>query len=97
MAMRTDDITGAQTSTKGLGVFSHHQRRQYNETNNTADIFGAKSGTLKKGPTTQRVSNPLSPDYQFLGRDDLDNKLNPYSVSKKEKVTADAAQKEAQK
>jgi len=51
---------------------------------------------LKKGPATQRVSNPLDPDYQFLGKDELDNKLNPYSVTKKEKSAADIAKKDGQ-
>lgn len=33
----------------------------------TDDIEGAKSGSLKKGPTTNRISNPLDPSYQIPG------------------------------
>ena len=63
----TNDIEGAQTSTKGLGVFAHHQRKDYTNTNKIDDIAGSTVGSLKKGPTTNRISNPLNPDYYIPG------------------------------
>lgn len=66
-SLDTQDIEGAKTSTKGLGVFAHHQRTGFNKTNRIDDIAGSTVGSLKKGPTTNRVSNPLNPDYVIPG------------------------------
>ena len=43
----------------------------------TDDIDGAKSGSLKKGPTTNRISNPLDPDYAIPGQKEFGDS-NPY-------------------
>ncbi|CDW78556.1 UNKNOWN [Stylonychia lemnae] len=81
-SLRTEDITGAKASTKGLGVFSeNHDRKDYRQTNKTDDIEGAKSGSLRKGPATNRISNPLDPDYQIPGSKEL-GEQNPYSQTK---------------
>lgn len=41
-SLRTDDITGAKASTKGLGVFAeNHERKEYRQINRTDDIEGA--------------------------------------------------------
>ena len=56
-SLQTSDIAGASTSTKGLGVFANVQRRseQMTSTNlDTKNVFGAQSGTLLKGPKTNR-------------------------------------------
>ena len=56
-SLNTKDIAGAQTSTKGLGVFANVTRRteQMTSTNlDTKTVFGAQSGTLLKGPKTKR-------------------------------------------
>jgi len=51
-----------------LGVFAeNHERKDFRHTNRTDDIEGAKSGSLRKGPATNRISNPLDPDYQIPG------------------------------
>jgi hypothetical protein len=51
----------------------------------TKNVFGAQSGTLLKGVKTKRTGNPLDGNYQMPGCSELDNAINPYSVSKKEK------------
>lgn len=67
-SLRTDDIAGAMSGSKGLGVFAEsHQRKDYKQSNRTDDIEGAHSGSLKKAPTTNRISNPLDPTYDLLG------------------------------
>ena len=50
----------------------------------TKNVFGAQSGTLLKGPKTKRQGNPLDGNYQMPGWTELENNINPYSVSKKE-------------
>lgn len=65
--------------TKGLGVFAeNHERKDYREINKTDDITGAKAGSLKKGPTTMRVSNPLDPNYSLPGYSELANPNDVY-------------------
>ena len=76
---------GATSGTKGLGVFAeHHQRKEFRQTNRTDDIEGARSGSLKKAPTTKRMVNPLDPKYDEPGAKELSNTINPYSRTKSE-------------
>lgn len=35
------------------------------------EIIGAKSGTLKRGMSTKRHTNPLKPKYQYIGNRDF--------------------------
>lgn len=78
-SLRTEDIMGAKSSTKGLGVFAeNHERKDFRRTNQTDDIEGARAGSLKKGPTTNRISNPLDPEYKIPGNKELPDQ-NPYS------------------
>ena len=86
-SLKTSDIEGAQTSTKGLGVFAHVTRRedQMKSTKmDTSNIDGAKAGSLLKGPKTNRSINPLEGNYQIPGWTELKDTNNPYSVTKKE-------------
>lgn len=57
----------------------------------TKNVLGAQSGTLLKGPKTNRQGNPLSGDYQMPGWSELKDSNNPYSVSKKEDATKTSA------
>ena len=67
-SLLTKDIMGAQGSTKGLGVFeTHHNRKDFRETNAVGDIPGSQVGTLLKGPKTNRVTNPMFPEYAVPG------------------------------
>jgi len=40
-------------------------------TNNTADVPGAQTGTLRKCPSTKRQVNPLNPTYTLPGESEL--------------------------
>ena len=61
-SLRTNDIIGAGASTKSKGVFAeNHTRQHFREINKTDDIEGAACGSLKKAPTTKRMTNPLDP------------------------------------
>ena len=69
-SLATGDIAGAQTSTKGKGVFANVTRRteQMTSTNlDTKNVLGAQSGTLMKGVKTTRTGNPLDGNYQYPG------------------------------
>ena len=93
-SLQTTDIAGAQTSTKGLGVFANVTRRtdQMTSTNlDTKNVLGAQSGTLLKGPKTKRQGNPLDGNYQMPGWTELKDSNNPYSVTKKEDAHAKTA------
>ena len=71
MTLKTMDILGAHAGTKGLGVFAEaHKRREVRQLNRTDDIDGAQGGSLKRGTTSKRVTNPLDPNYQFPGNSD---------------------------
>lgn len=66
-SLDTADIEGAQSSTKGLGVFAHHSRKEFRKTNDINDIAGCTVGSLRKGVATNRFCNPLNPDYEIPG------------------------------
>ena len=58
----------------------------------TKNVFGAQSGTLLKGPKTNRQGNPLDGNYQMPGWTELADGNNPYSVTKKEDLAKKTAQ-----
>ena len=58
----------------------------------TKNVFGAQSGTLLKGPKTNRQGNPLEGNYQMPGWSELKDSNNPYSVTKKEDQMKKTAQ-----
>jgi hypothetical protein len=72
-SLDTADIDGAQSGTKGLGVFAGHRRTHFTKTNNIHDIAGSTVGSLKKGVNTNRISNPLNPDYVIPGQTEYNN------------------------
>ena len=53
----------------------------------TKNVHGAQSGTLLKGPKTNRQGDPLGGNYQMPGWSELQDSNNPYSVTKKENET----------
>jgi hypothetical protein len=87
--LRTDDIEGAQTGTKGdlqLFKLKHGRPLRYS----AEDIVGAKSDTLKKGMVTNRCTNPVDPRYRMLGGEELkeegNGRYNGEWVKKKEEM-----------
>lgn len=72
-SLKTKDILGCATATKGIGSFHTRERREFQTTNKTSDIVGCQPDSLKKAPVTLRQTHPLDPDYQFPGRNELTN------------------------
>jgi hypothetical protein len=72
-SLDTSDIAGAKTGTKNLGVFANHSRTNFRKTNEIHDIAGSTVGSLKKGVSTKRISNPLNPDYPVPGQTEYNN------------------------
>lgn len=66
-ALRVNDISGAQAGSKNrINKFTGNN---YEMT--TQDIRGCSAGSLKKGITTTRCTNPLVPKYQMPGAVEL--------------------------
>ena len=71
-ALRVNDIMGAQAGSKNrINKFTGNN---YELT--TKDIRGCSAGSLKKGITTQRCTNPLVPKYQMPGAVELNGIQN---------------------
>jgi len=82
--LKTQDILGATSGSKGLGVFAEvHVRRDVRPINKTDDITGAQADSLKKRTTTNRHLSPLDPQYQFPGHTEL---VDPSSALSKTKA-----------
>ena len=68
---------------KGTNIGSKNRINKFTGNNyelTTQDIPGCCVGSLKKGIVTNRCTNPLNPDYQFLGAKELsDQKFGEYS------------------
>lgn len=62
-SLKTSDILGCNTESKILGNFHSRIRREFKKTNETADVIGAQSGSLKKSLISTRMISPLDPDY----------------------------------
>lgn len=72
-SLKTKDILGCATGTKGFGSFHTRVRKDFKQTNVTQDIEGCSPDSLKKGPVTLRTTHPLDPEYQMPGRNELSN------------------------
>ena len=65
--LKTDDILGAQVGSKNkINAFTG---KNFEMT--TSDIRGCSVGSLKKGISTNRCTNPIYPKYQYLGNVEL--------------------------
>ena len=68
---------------KGTNIGSKNRINKFTGNNyelTTQDIPGCCVGSLKKGIVTKRCTNPLNPDYQFLGAKELSGqKFGEYS------------------
>ena len=78
MNLAINDIDGTKAGSKGIRAFKYYTRREFRETNKTEDIDGAQVNTLLKAPTSNRVTNPLNPQYSLL----TPYKLVFYSIKK---------------
>lgn len=84
MDLNIKDIPGAQAGTKGLGVFATKARQTFHNTVTTMDIKGAQAGTIKNGPLSKRMTNPITPDYPILGAKEMPREDNIYAEPWKE-------------
>ena len=77
---------------KGSNIGSKNKINKFNGNNyelTTHDIDGCCVGSLKKGIVTKRCTNPLMPDYQFLGEKELSGaKYGEYSKKTRAKSVA---------
>ena len=75
--LKIDDIEGSNIGSKN----KYKKFKGYNYCYNISDIKGAQSGTLLKGITTKRKTNPLWPKYKYLGEEELKGYIdnNPYN------------------
>lgn len=62
-----DDIRGTQPGTKNKSNLINTRHLAYS----CEDIIGACQGSHKRGLESKRMVNPLNPDYQYLGREEL--------------------------
>ena len=74
---------------KGTNIGSKNRINKFKGNNyelTTQDIPGCCVGSLKKGIVTKRCTNPLNPDYQFLGAKELaGSKFGEYSKKQRAK------------
>jgi hypothetical protein len=74
---------------KGSNIGSKNRINKFTGNNyelTTQDIPGCCVGSLKKGIVTKRCTNPLNPDYQFLGAKELaGEKFGEYSKKNRAK------------
>ena len=69
--LKTSDIIGAQPSTKS--AYAKFEMKYKHPLKYSAeDIVGAHPGTLMKSMVTKRNTNPLQPNYKFLGDKGMD-------------------------
>jgi hypothetical protein len=70
LSLRTRDIPGAQPGWKpphkGAAAIPEDKRRDFRDVTRVSDIHGAQAGTVKKGITTTRVTDPNDRIYPTL-------------------------------
>ena len=80
---------------KGTNIGSKNRINKFKGNNYeliTQDIPGCCVGSLKKGIVTKRCTNPLNPDYQFLGAKELaGSKYGEYSKKQRAKSVSNIA------
>ena len=82
--LKLNDIKGSNIGSKNR--INKFRGNDYELT--TQDIPGCCVGSLKKGIVTKRCTNPLTPDYQFLGAKELaGSKFGEYSKKQTVKST----------
>lgn len=61
------DIPGTAVGSRRVGNFHNKERSHFRQTNDIKEIEGAQVGTLKRGVSTQRRTDPLNPKYNLPG------------------------------
>ena len=65
--LKVDDIEGSNIGSKN----KYKKFKGNNYCYDITDIMGAQSGTLLKGISTKRMTNPIWPKYKYLGEEEL--------------------------
>ena len=75
--LKVDDIEGSNIGSKN----KYKKFLGRNFCYDISDILGTKSGSLLKGISTKRATNPLRPKYKYLGAEELKGYYsnNPYN------------------
>ena len=75
--LKIDDIAGSNPGSKN----KYKKFMGTNSCYDISDIVGTKTGTLLKGISTKRHTNPLRPKYKYLGEEELKGYYanNPYN------------------
>lgn len=71
------DIAGSGPDSKGLGPVGQKSRNYEKSLVSTSDIMGAQAGSLAKGISTLRQTNPLNPTYTWQTEDPADSASKP--------------------
>ncbi|CAD8051844.1 unnamed protein product [Paramecium sonneborni] len=71
--LETTDIEGCHVGAISDHFLMKQKRSQFRAINDTKDVPGAQVGTLRKGLLNHRGTNPLTPEYQLLGRNEIYN------------------------
>ena len=67
-ALSNEDIYGSVPGSKNYYANFRYDNKERYETN---DILGASANTRKIGITTNRCTNPLQPNYQYIGNSEV--------------------------
>lgn len=80
-SLYVDDIEGTKAGWKPSNVLNPpiEQRRDFKRTNALDDIQGAQANTVRHTIQTQRVTNPLEPDYVGLDGQPLEPVIPQYT------------------
>ncbi len=75
--LKLDDIEGSNIGSKN----KYKKFTSNNSCYDISDIIGTQSGSLLKGISTKRMTNPLWPKYKYLGAEELKGYYNnnPYN------------------
>ena len=77
--LNNDDIEGSKPDTKN----KYRLFKGSNSCLNIGDIKGAIHDSLIRGIKTKRNLNPLTPNYRYLGEEELKSQENPIKLNKK--------------
>lgn len=85
--LKVDDIDGTNVGSKNR-INKFHSA--YDSNLNVHDVPGAEVGSLKKGIVTGRHTNPVNPNYKYIGESELGltNLNNPYGKKEEMKHAA---------
>ena len=82
--LKLDDIEGSNIGSKN----KYKKFTSNNSCYDISDIIGTQSGSLLKGISTKRMTNPLWPKYKYLGAEELKGYYNNNSYNNYNSITS---------